>query len=305
MFQASPQIPQGCTSLPEEETISEHSHTSEEVDLTDDIVELSYEFNKTNLDTDSNDSEDAENDDSVKEPTGSQYFLLLIAIIVIPICISICNYPYFAPPVTSEIGEHFKTLRTQFPGQTNRSWYLLRAALRPMLDTERQPRRPACVLLTSLGTAQATVTQLSDAIANVVAELRGAPEAGCTMPDTVSLPGPDARYRLEHAATETCADGGACCLQVPFLEAQPAALATMFHKLCDSEFAPHHRLVLMMHLLLPDGVLADGDADKAVNTTLWRRWEPTVGPDEMYAVMSRIANHVVLLELEQDHIVKS
>jgi len=299
---------------------SSSTEEEDEFDVEEDVHEISEQFNITDFSgrTSQLSPERAPCTSSPLHPpsackavvppgTNQLWPMLKVALIVlVPLLLWSLTQNLLRPDEPADADQlltQLAVLRRLFPAQRNRSWALLRAALKPVLAPRVEPRRPACVLLAGAPAAQATATLLSGVLATLVVQVRDQHSA-CALVDTAQLDGATAKRRLERAAAKSCTSTGACCLQLPALEAQPAALATMLHALCDGDGAPHRRLVLFMRVAVQAAALTKCrtpvEQEEVVSAALRDAWLAGLGTDEMEAVLSRMANVVLLLRPEQE-----
>ncbi|CAH1786123.1 unnamed protein product [Owenia fusiformis] len=250
-----------------------------------------------------------ENDES-----GSYVCLFIVAVLVFVAAI------YFSglmsreipPPepinILADFDSLMHNLKSTFKSQDRRLFVSTSSAIKPVLKSWVEKREtlksPAVVMIAAVSGAMEATECFSNRILSSLQKYSNS--TSIVEIHSSRLPKNPDQAKLE--VDDKLRDGfskGNKVAEITNLDLMPASAGLMLHAFCDNENAPYKDVVYFFILQLDSTYISVSDWDGAVERFLIKRWEKELGTDEMHALLSRIANSVVVVSPENNDVLKA
>ena len=190
-------------------------------------------------------------------------------------------------------------LRDQFPSQEETFWREVLVPIKNVLGSP-QPSRPAVIMLGTHGRDVLTAHCIAKRLAKCVADTFNRTQADYTLEinarnDFKYQSGDQIKERLDDTLVANF-QGGRRVVMLSHLEALPWQAASMLHSYCDHENAPYKDAIFLASVEIPDDQHL---TSLHVEDFLEKQWSG-YGVDNIKALFSRIANHIVIVKHEKD-----
>ena len=192
--------------------------------------------------------------------------------------------------------EMMEGLKNKFPDQDRRLWKTFNATAKRIIIDEH-PIQPAVFLIASTKStyeeADCLALQFSRVITkafqsydpvyvNVSAEYR-------------SITSADAKIVLERSLKNGF-DGGSKSAVITNLEDLQGDTAMLLHAFCDNENAPYTKVVILFTIHIDENAITEGGVEEYL-TKIWRK---QLNIDDIGALLSRVANNIVIVRKESE-----
>jgi len=219
------------------------------------------------------------------------------------------NHPLVSEPLSAShwkdmramVKDELRSLRTQFPNQTSQGfWTLVSATLKAPMHP--LPDYPGVLLLLSTPPSQATANCLASRLVELSSKVLARP--GLLPPPAQSLILPsstlpkdpaEAKQHLTDKLHAALSSGSAVALLD--LEKIHSLAALTLHAFADNTNAPFKQAVLVSTL---EAELGDCKLEQRAERALTRLWGPSLGPDKLAALLSRLVVAVAEVHPEND-----
>ena len=184
-------------------------------------------------------------------------------------------------------------LKKEFPSQNERVWTTLSASTRRII-AEANPNQPAVILMASSVADTMVADCLARKFINMVSGVLNATEK--LFINVTLLSPPDAKRVLD-AKLQRLGEGafGAVLYSLEHMDGDTGML---LHGYCDNDNAQFKRAVLVFTLHLDNIKPVELDLPEE---SLEKIWMKTLSPDDVAALLSRVANNPVIVKAEEDH----
>lgn len=191
-----------------------------------------------------------------------------------------------------EFAEEINTIKQKFPNQTKRSWTVIKAAVNSSLGNPR-PQEPAVLLFVSTSGAKNTAQCLTKKISLLIGKMTRQTDYKQIDSEDYGQGFGKTKIDLDNTLQHAFEKGQRVIL-IENLEKMPAQASLLLYGYCDNINAPKKDVVFLMTVNLPSHVLVQTDHQNCVETFLEKQWSE-LGKDKLGALMSRIANSVVVI----------
>ncbi|XP_076436604.1 torsin-1A-interacting protein 2-like [Babylonia areolata] len=175
-------------------------------------------------------------------------------------------------------------LMKQFPSQTQRFWRVVRSCTRHVFDPELATY-PAVLLMVGEKKHAGLASRIAEAVQLEFEKVKGQhPSAG-------ELNADEQKLVLDKWLKEKL-DNRHVGVVVTHLETLLPEAALLLHGYCDGDNAPYKEALLILGLFLDRPVDSQAEAEKALSEL----WKSDFMKDKIGALLSRIANNIVLVQ---------
>lgn len=229
--------------------------------------------------------------------------LVFLAVLLIVIGFVLFFRTSFSEPVrqtsSSDYYQLFKpkleAIKSHYPSQTTRFWRVVGSSLKRLLN-EPEETYPSVFLFAISSSDSQVGTCISKDIVRTVNRFFNSSETGYINSTNFDLSDADKMKVSLQQRMDSVLDS-AKGVVVDHIESIPAVAALLFHAYCDGDNAPYKRAVIILSLH-SDKVRPNDEY--GVENILNELWERDLGPDEMPALRSRIANNIAIISTEND-----
>lgn len=199
--------------------------------------------------------------------------------------------------------QDLKEFKENFPQQDKHTWITFSSAIKRII-VDDYPAQPAVILL---GTTKGG-RKLADCMARKLAKLVN--QAYNASPPVVidvsteyrSLSPGDAKLALEEKFEENF-QSGSRSVNLLGLEDLDGRTAMILHSYCDNENAPHKKAAIIFTFEVEETEIPSRDgnpnvAERFVEDSLGNEWKKSLNIDDTHALLSRVANNVVIINEE-------
>ncbi|KAL8563066.1 hypothetical protein ACOMHN_033722 [Nucella lapillus] len=202
--------------------------------------------------------------------------------------------------VVSDFGKFSKQvegLREQFPGQSNRFWRTVRSSTLHVLNSS-QSTYPAVLLMVGEKKHATYVSRIAEAIQREFesVRLRSRPPGKLQPLNLTSFVGRlnknQQKLELDEWLKEKLDYNHRVAVVVNHLESLLPEAALLLHSYCDGDNAPYKDVMLIFGLFFDQPM----DNERAAEQALAKSWTTPVMKDRVWALLSRVANNLVLVQ---------
>ena len=186
-------------------------------------------------------------------------------------------------------------IQANYPNEGSRFWSSLFAPVRRIIQ-EKNPSRPAVVLIATTRSYSSIAERLSQEVASLVETLYDLNDNSDTYitleaAHMTSLDPDEAKLQMDHALSDNYQRRHMVAVihDIGFL---PATAATLLHAYCDHESAHFKNVVLLATLYLEPGVTLCNEEVEAYLSDVWQELEE----DVLKPLVSRVANNIAIME---------
>ena len=182
----------------------------------------------------------------------------------------------------------------KFPGQEKRLWKTLSAATKRIINDE-EPIQPAVILIGSTKSTRREADCIAQQFSKVVTEAfqSAEPVSVDVSKEYIAVSPDDAKVALERSLKNGF-KGGAKSAVINSLEDLPGSTAMLLHAFCDNDNAPYTKVVILFTIHSDENYITDKDVEDQL-TQIWKRH---LNIDDISALLSRVANNIVIAKEE-------
>ncbi|XP_071511228.1 torsin-1A-interacting protein 1-like [Diadema antillarum] len=203
--------------------------------------------------------------------------------------------------------QRMTNLKKRFLSMNKMAWNVIGGSSMAHVTEDMNPDNPVVLLLVGHPGADTDVRALASQVADMyagvfavhhdasdIAHIEGARLAGQS--------GDDAKLSLD----EQLKSGLSGCSKVALVndfDKVPPCSAILFHAYCDNDSAPYKDAVIILTMMLKEALgntdFREKSTDEAIRSHLEKRWTKCpeeIPPDKTEAMLSRVANNVVIMK---------
>ncbi|CAL1548093.1 unnamed protein product [Lymnaea stagnalis] len=248
---------------------------------------------------------DHHNQENYSSSNSIIIIIISIFFVVILLYFGSSNTSTTEPPTNVSPYESFITnidsLEKMFPNQSKRFWNTFKASSRHILDDPNSDY-PSVILMAS----QTYNGHIASCIAKLITQkfesVKPSKLAEFTVADIdlfKMLSSGEQKKKLDEKLTETFRQHKSVILDN--LQSLSPEAALLLHGYCDNDNAPYKdvMMVLILHVD-PNALKLDPDGTNSVEKYLQALWTQGLHEDKVAALLSRVANNVVVINAEDD-----
>lgn len=192
--------------------------------------------------------------------------------------------------------QNIDELKEDFPSQTRRTWKILQSTAKHVLNRP-EPIYPSIVLMSS----EMGNSDLTSCLANKISEKFKASTGDRTSVFTTDiksyshLDSAEQKIRLDEAFLQAFQRGRSKSILVENLQLLSGEAALLLYKYCDNDNAPYKDVLILLTIYGPTG---DANMSGNIEEYLGSIWRKSIDPDKVEALMSRVANNIVVVNQE-------
>lgn len=236
---------------------------------------------------------------------SSFVYIVTVVIIGLLVVLFISNYKSDSPMFSNDPYENFvqniRELKYDFPAQRRRTWKIVQATSKHVLN-ETDPIYPSIVLMAS----EVENSRLMTCIANKIAEkfkLSTGDRSGKYTTDISSYSNLDPakqKMELDEAFLKAFNKDGKSIL-IENLQQLSGEAALLLYKYCDNDNAPFKNVLILLTINV-SGEDVDLSESSNIESYLAGVWQKNIHADKVNALMSRVANNIVVIKKESPHV---
>lgn len=200
------------------------------------------------------------------------------------------------PPFEKFLQE-MKQLQSNLPSQNKRLWLTVKASVKHILN-ETSSEYPSIILMASQSKDSHTARCIANQIAAIYqsANELSTPPATTDVDSIKDLQSDLQKKKLDDALDSALGSSNCKSVVVDNLQLLSPEAALILHKYCDNDNAPYKDILMILLLYVDPATQAESSGK--VENYLKDLWHQGLDADKVGALMSRVANNVVLVSHE-------